>query len=87
MPEKSVDADQFKKEIAWHLDIALVRHGGQETLRKRVADVPSLLQYLAGWIAGRMEAQRYRHIRTDHNLSQEEIRRIHDAVHQALASG
>lgn len=83
-PMSSEESTAFKKLIAPMVDGAIEDNGGIEAVRKVHAMMPSLTDFLAGWVArtywGAFPAAGI----NERKLTQEQVRRIYDLVRLRL---
>jgi len=91
-----MDSEAFKKEIKPHIDSAIEANGGIERVRKIQGLMTSIIDFIAGWVAGSVLATRRSKaaqlVAAAHgtvmknDLSHEEVRRIYDLVRLVLTT-
>jgi len=76
-----MDADQFKKEVKPCIDVAINANGGIDRVREVHRSMPSIIDFISGWVAGSLRPAQAERLFTPHlRYSQEELRRIYDLV-------
>jgi hypothetical protein len=83
-----MDVESFKKEVRPCIEVAINSNGGIDNIREMYRAMPSIIDFIAGWVAGSLRPVQVDRAGTPHTrYTLEETRRIYDLVRLRIDSG
>jgi hypothetical protein len=82
-----MDVEAFKKEVRPCIEVAINANGGIDKVREMFRSMPSMVDFIAGWVAGSLRPVQADRAMTPHQrYTLEETRRIYDLVRLRIYS-